>query len=255
MAARLLPASRGLAPSAGNPVSRYGVATLAVFRFSDRTESISASIRNPEGAGALGVADRRSLRGRGLDCSPTHADAWYVARGRIGMRPVAVGVLFTWVLLETWCTLADADGGSLRLSGTQSGYRITVFTAPTPFRAGWVDISVLVQDSLTGEPMTGARVTVRMSKLGQLPLDYPATAEAATNKLFRAAQFELPEPGRWDMQVRVEGSHGPAVIAGEVEAAKPLPRRRVDGKAGGKAGQVRYWQYGRESGTGQAEKS
>ena len=74
--------------------------------------------------------------------------------------------------------------------------------------------------------MTGARVTVRMSKLGQLAVDYPATAEAATNKLFQAAQFELPEPGRWDMQVRVEGSHGLAEIAGEVEAAKPLPRWR-----------------------------
>ncbi len=142
------------------------------------------------------------------------------------MRPVAVGVLFTWVLLETWCTLAGADGGSLRLSGTQSGCRITVFTAPTPFRAGPVDISVLVQDSLTGEPMTGARVTVRMSKLGQIALEYPATTQAATNKLFRAAQFELPEPGRWDMQVMVEGSQGPAEIAGEVEAAEPLPRWR-----------------------------
>jgi len=142
------------------------------------------------------------------------------------MRPVAVGVLFAWLLLETWCTPAGADGGSIRLSETKSGYRITVFTAPTPFRAGPVDISVLVQDSLTGEPMTGARVTVRMSKLGQLALEYPATAEAATNKLFRAAQFELPEPGRWDMQVQVEGSHGLAVIAGEVEAAKPLPRWR-----------------------------
>ena len=142
------------------------------------------------------------------------------------MRPVAVGVLFAWLLLVIGCTLAGADGGAIRLSSKQGGYQITVFTAPTPFRAGPVDISVLVQDSLTGEPMTGARVTVRMSKLGQLALDYPATAEAATNKLFRAAQFALPEPGRWDMQVRVEGSHGLAEIAGEVEAAEPLPRWR-----------------------------
>ncbi|HMF37024.1 MAG TPA: hypothetical protein VKF17_10305 [Isosphaeraceae bacterium] len=142
------------------------------------------------------------------------------------MRAVAVGVLFAWLFLGTWCTLAGADGGSIRLSGKKSGYQITVFTAPTPFRAGPVDISVLVQDSLTGEPMASARVTVRMSKAGQLPLEYPATPAAATNKLFRAAQFELPEPGHWDMQVKVEGSHGPAVIAGAVEAAEPLPRWR-----------------------------
>ena len=47
-----------------------------------------------------------------------------------------------------------------------------------------------------------------MTKPGGLALEYPATTEAATNKLFRAAQFELPEPGRWEMQVQVEGLHG-----------------------------------------------
>ena len=58
------------------------------------------------------------------------------------MRPVAVGVLFAWLLLETWCTPAGADGGSIRLSETKSGYRITVFTAPTPFRqARWTSAS------------------------------------------------------------------------------------------------------------------
>jgi hypothetical protein len=54
----------------------------------------------------------------------------------------------------------------------------------------------------------------------------PATFEAATNKLFRAARFELPETGRWEMRVEVEGVHGPAVIGGEIEAAESLPRWR-----------------------------
>ena len=67
-----------------------------------------------------------------------------------------------------------------------------------------------------------------MTKSGRLALEYPATTEAATNKLFRAAQFELPEPGRWRMQVQIEGLHGLAVIGGEVEAAEPLPRWHGD---------------------------
>jgi hypothetical protein len=142
------------------------------------------------------------------------------------MRPVVGDLIFGWLLLATWCASASADGGSMRLSGKKGAYQITVFTAPTPFRTGPVDISVLVQDSLTGEPMPHARATVRMTKFGRLALEYPATPEAATNKLFRAAQFELPEPGRWEMQVQVEGLHGPAVIGGEVEAAEPLPRWR-----------------------------
>ena len=112
----------------------------------------------------------------------------------------------------------------MRLSGKKGGYQITVFTAPTPFRAGAVDISVLVQDASTGDPMTQVQVTVRMTKSGRPALEYPATSETATNKLFHAAQFELPEPGRWEMQVQVEGLHGPAVIGGELEAAEPLPR-------------------------------
>jgi transposase len=142
------------------------------------------------------------------------------------MRTAVVGVIVGWVFLGAWCARAGADGGSMLLSGKMGGYQITVFTAPTPFRAGPVDISVLVQDSLTGDPMPDPQVTVRMTKPGHVALEYSAKHEAATNKLFRAAQFELPEPGRWDVQVQVEGSHGPVMIRGEVEAARPLPRWR-----------------------------
>jgi hypothetical protein len=128
------------------------------------------------------------------------------------------------LFLGIWCAPVSADGGSLRLSGKQGGYQINVFTAPTPFRTGAVDVSVLVQDASTGDPMTQVRVIDRMTKSGRRELEYPATTEAATNKLFRAAQFELPEPGRWEMQVQVEGLHGLAMIGGEVEAAERLPR-------------------------------
>ena len=229
MGTRLLPACRGLAAPAGNPVPRSGTATFAVFGLSDRTDSIRADIPGPEDAGALGGALGPSVRGRSLDCSPTHADAWHPVSGRIRMRSMIGSVIFGWLFLGTWCAPASADGGSLRLSGKKGGYQITVFTAPTPFRAGPVDISVLVQDASTGDLVTQARVIVRMTKSGRPALEYPATTEAATNKLFRAAQFELPEPGRWEMQVEVEGvawtgsdrrrdgsGRAPAAMAGNV---------------------------------------
>ena len=122
------------------------------------------------------------------------------------------------------CAPACADGGSIRLSERKGGYRITTFSAPSPFRAGPVDISVLVQDAVTGQPLPEARATVRMTKIGQPTLEYAATQDVATNKLLRAAQFELPEPGRWELEVQVEGSRGSAVVACEVEAAERLPR-------------------------------
>jgi len=140
------------------------------------------------------------------------------------MRAAAGGVILGWLVLLTACPPVSADGGSLRWSEVQGGYRISVFTAPTPFRQGPVDISVLVQDRRTGALVESTRVTIRMTKPGQLALEYPATVEAATNKLFRAAQFELPAPGRWELQVQVEGLHGLAAIGGDVEAGPALPR-------------------------------
>jgi hypothetical protein len=112
------------------------------------------------------------------------------------------------------------------MSEEKGGYLITVFAEPTPLRAGPVDVSALVQDVLTGQPEPHARVTVRLTKPGQSPLEYRATHEAATNKLLHAAQFELPEPGRWQLAVEVEGASGLAAIDGELEAAAPLPRWR-----------------------------
>jgi hypothetical protein len=110
------------------------------------------------------------------------------------------------------------------LSERKGGYRITVFSAPSPFRAGPVDISVLVQDAVTGQPLPQARVTVRMTRIGQPTLEYAATQELATNKLLHAAQFDLPAPGRWELEVQVEGSQGSAVVACDAEAAERLPR-------------------------------
>ncbi len=118
-----------------------------------------------------------------------------------------------------------ADGGTVRLSQRQGGYRITVFTEPTPFRAGPVDISVLVQDCVTGRPMPDARVTIRAAPRGRPDeaLHQSATSEAATNKLFRAAVFELPQPGWWEVEVAVESRHGQTRVRFEVEAAEAAP--------------------------------
>ena len=132
--------------------------------------------------------------------------------------------VFGLLCLGIGCTSARADGGTVRLSEKKDGYRITVFSAPSPFRAGPVDISVLVQDAVTGAPLPQARVIVCMTKIGQPALEYPATQEVATNKLLHAAQLELPAPGLWQLEVRVEGLHGSAVLACEVEALERLPR-------------------------------
>jgi hypothetical protein len=122
-------------------------------------------------------------------------------------------------------SFARADGGAVQLRERAGDYQITVFTSPTPLRAGPVDISVLVQDAATGECMPETRVTVCLKVPGaERMLEYPATTEAATNKLLRASEFQLPEPGWWDVSVVVEGPHGPAVVRFGIQADEPPPR-------------------------------
>jgi hypothetical protein len=133
-------------------------------------------------------------------------------------------VVFGWLFLGTWCARACGDGGAILLSEKSGGYSITVFAAPAPLRAGPVDISVLVQDASSGQPLPQTQVTVRMTKPGLPAHDFPATHQAATNKLLHAAQFGLPEPGHWHLEVDVEGGLGSSLVGGELQAAAPLPR-------------------------------
>jgi len=140
------------------------------------------------------------------------------------MRTLVRNGIPGWLLLPILCATAAADGGSMWLSERQGNYHISVFTTPTPFRAGPVDVSVLVQDASTGNPLTQVQVSVRMTKSDKPALEYPATSETATNKLLYAAQFVLPEPGAWNLEVQVQGSQGLAVLAGVVQAANPLAR-------------------------------
>jgi hypothetical protein len=141
-------------------------------------------------------------------------------------RSLVCLVLFSSLLLHpSSLPSLQADGGTIRFSARQGDYRITVFTEPTPFRAGPVDISVLVQDVRTGQPVPQAQITVRAAPRGRWSevIVHQATNEAATNKLFRAAVFEIPEAGWWEIEVAVESERGPARISFEVDAAEAAP--------------------------------
>jgi hypothetical protein len=88
-----------------------------------------------------------------------------------------------------------------------------------------VDVSVLVQDAVTGEVASMAQVTIKAVRRGSpgMAFHHPATTEAATNKLYHAAVFDLPEPGWYSIEVCVDGVMGKAQVGFDVEAAEPLP--------------------------------
>src|SRR6266436_2880459 len=87
--------------------------------------------------------------------------------------------------------LARADGGAVRLSEVVGSYRITLFTSPTPVRAGLVDVSVLVQDAASSQPVPEARVSVKLAPRGRPneSIAQIASTAAATNKVLQAAVF------------------------------------------------------------------
>ncbi len=130
------------------------------------------------------------------------------------------------ILWFLWCSGLHADGGAIRLSERRGGFRISAFTSPTPPRAGLVDISVFVQDAATGEPIAERAIEVCATQRThpQDAIRLSATTAAATNKLFQAAVFELPESGWWDVTLHIEGLSDPVEVSFEMLLDEPLPR-------------------------------
>jgi hypothetical protein len=144
----------------------------------------------------------------------------------VKLQIVKLTLVLGYLLAGTCSESARGDGGTVRLSKCEGGYRISVFTMPTPFRAGPVDISVLVQDAVTGEPIPAVQVTIRLTARDRAvePIVHAATTTAATNKLLRAAVFELPEPGHWAVEVTTVGRLGPVQVCFELMAADRAPK-------------------------------
>jgi len=147
----------------------------------------------------------------------------------VRFRAVAIGLALGWLLCVSCVAAARGDGGTLRLWDRQGTYEIAVFTAPNPFVAGPVDISVLILDCTTGEPVLDANVSVKVEPLGRPDeaVTHSATTEAATNKLFHAALFEIPEPGLWLVEVAIGGVKEDAKVRFTLEAAGARPRWMV----------------------------
>jgi hypothetical protein len=87
-----------------------------------------------------------------------------------------------------------------------------------------MDMSVLVQDAATGGVVPEAQVSLHFTaRESRQSLEEHASAEAATNKLFRAALVQLPAPGWWDVEVAIDGPQGQAVVRFAMEADEAPP--------------------------------
>ena len=132
------------------------------------------------------------------------------------------GLLLVAALLA-FSSRAQADGGFVELHQEVGPLVVTVFSAPGPLRAGPVDISVLVQDRASGQPVLDGEVFVRLKSPGATTLVERATREVAQNKLLYAALINLPEAGQWELEVTIKQGKETASILGQVSAAAPTP--------------------------------
>ncbi len=142
---------------------------------------------------------------------------------RPGPRRGRVPVLLACVLVPALSAPVLANGGTVRISEAPVGpWRVTVYSSPTPLRTGEVDVSVLIQDSADRVLDVPVAVAARPIGFEAPTIRRRATRRQATNKLFKAAKFDVETPGEWEFVVRV----GPAaeVRGGEVSFRAPVAR-------------------------------
>ena len=141
------------------------------------------------------------------------------------LQPIAVGLIVVGFLVGLRGAAARADGGKLRFADRLGDHRVTVFTSPTPLRAGPVDVSVFVQDAETNELALDARVVVTATSQDRpaISLRELATTAAATNKLLQAANFDIPQPGSWALTVDIVSPRDTAQARLAVDVARPMP--------------------------------
>jgi len=136
-------------------------------------------------------------------------------------------------------SLLRADGGITIGQIERDGLRVTVFAAPVPVRAGPLDVTFLVQEIPSNQPVTDARIECSVRKLSppspnpvRLPAwcsaiapgtRVPATTSHSRNKLLFGAYLPLPEPGRWELSIQT--TRGPASFTASIplDVAAPQP--------------------------------
>lgn len=128
----------------------------------------------------------------------------------------------------TWAAPAWADGGLVRVSQPAGPFVVTVFSSPTPLRAGPIDLSVLVRDPDADETVLDAAVNISLVQVGgSLHVHTAATHDQATNKLLYAALLDLPAAGEWEVRVSIEQRGRSAALSFTVTAELPLPPWRA----------------------------
>ena len=115
--------------------------------------------------------------------------------------------IFVMLLLFAGSTPTFADTGQIREVVTANGINIVVFTAPTPIRAGEVEVVTLVTDASSGQPVNEYRLDVGVrspewedSFPSLLSMGMP---DPGTRFAYKSVVL-LAEPGVWELLVEID---------------------------------------------------
>ena len=138
------------------------------------------------------------------------------------MLPVALGV----VSLVGLPSVADANGGTLRLSRATAGpYLVSAWTRPDPPRVGRLDLSVAIMTPDTGQAMLGAEVRANAALTARQEVTTRTRLErgGGGNLLLYHGNVELPAAGAWRVLIEAGGPDGSGSAAFELDVRPPLP--------------------------------
>ena len=120
--------------------------------------------------------------------------------------------------------IAFADGGTVQFHKQAGPFEVTLFSSPTPLRAGRADLSVMVQKASDKSTIQNATVTIHLKKStadNVVEVVAPATHAKATNKLLYAAELTLPSPGQWQVSVDLNALGTTVTASGQIEVLSP----------------------------------
>jgi hypothetical protein len=147
---------------------------------------------------------------------------------------------FPCLLLLVFCSWnARGDGGVIRLREAQGPFVVTIFTPSDPVRNAPVEVSVMVQERDSSDPILDAKVDLvftapsdsilqpteemcgppEEAHSGHLVIS--ATRKQASNKLLYAAQVRFDAVGHWQLQARVERGGDVAKMACAIPVGPP----------------------------------
>ena len=129
------------------------------------------------------------------------------------------------VLFALLSVPAFADGGQIILHGISGSMEITVFAAPAPLTTGQADLSILIQDSRTREPILD--VTPALSL--QPPYGAPMSLrpDRSSMRLMQSARVNFAQPGLWAISVTTSSGESQNVCSARFSIALSQSRTAI----------------------------